>query len=128
MVMQDHDSVLTASKTNDDACATAVLQDEMAHAGYRTLLVAQRELSREEYEQWEAAYSAAQVGRPGRSRLDLCITYTDPCAPTSCYLCCWRQQCAVSERAGNAPTAVLLVWGIADMGLSCCCCCVGVHG
>jgi hypothetical protein len=36
-------------------------QDEMAHAGYRTLLVGQRELSREEYEQWEAAYSAAQV-------------------------------------------------------------------
>uniref|UniRef100_A0A383WKY7 Phospholipid-transporting ATPase n=1 Tax=Tetradesmus obliquus TaxID=3088 RepID=A0A383WKY7_TETOB len=40
--------------------------DEMAHAGYRTLLVAQRELSREEYEQWEADYSAAQVSMVDR--------------------------------------------------------------
>lgn len=64
-----------------------LLQDEMAHAGYRTLLVAQRELSREEYEQWEADYSAAQVGRRGHRnaawRQKHCMMDSEPCA-TAC--------------------------------------------
>jgi hypothetical protein len=68
-----------------------LLQDEMAHAGYRTLLVGQRELSREEYEQWEAAYSAAQVGRLGCSWLHCCMA--------SAHLVFWLD--------GNLPSTVL---------------------
>lgn len=33
----------------------------MARGGYRTLLVADRELGREEYDQWQEAYSTASV-------------------------------------------------------------------
>lgn len=33
----------------------------MARGGYRTLLISDRELRREEYDKWQEAYSAASV-------------------------------------------------------------------
>jgi hypothetical protein len=70
-----------------------LLQDEMAHAGYRTLLVGQRELSRQEYEQWEAAYSAAQVrsGTLHTSQLEGQLLAGCAAWRTAIW---WRQQCS----------------------------------
>lgn len=40
-------------------------QDEMARGGYRTLMIADKELSLDEYEQWQADFAAASVSRFG---------------------------------------------------------------
>jgi len=44
-------------------CAHVLLfaQDDMARGGYRTLLISDRDLRREEYDKWQEAYSAASV-------------------------------------------------------------------
>ncbi|KAF8063036.1 ATP8B4 [Scenedesmus sp. PABB004] len=62
------DSMILARLAPGEPGVEAVKEhlDEMACAGYRTLLVGQRELSRAEYEAWEAAYSAAQVAMVDR--------------------------------------------------------------
>lgn len=36
----------------------------MARGGYRTLLISDRELGRDEYEKWQVAYLAASVSHP----------------------------------------------------------------
>jgi hypothetical protein len=38
------------------------MQDEMAHNGYRTLTIAQRDLTVPEFTDWQARYEDAQVG------------------------------------------------------------------
>jgi chemotaxis receptor (MCP) glutamine deamidase CheD len=43
------------------SCVTFCLQDEMACGGYRTLMIADKELSMDEYEDWQAAFAAASV-------------------------------------------------------------------
>lgn len=53
----------------------------MASAGYRTLLVAQRELTHAEYEAWEEAYSQAQVRV---SRTVVCARIASPCIARAC--------------------------------------------
>lgn len=63
------------------AAACAHHQDEMASAGYRTLLVAQRELTHAEYEAWEEAYSQAQVRV---SRTVVCARIASPCIARAC--------------------------------------------
>lgn len=40
-------------------------QDEMARGGYRTLMIADKEMSLDEYEEWQADYAAASVSRFG---------------------------------------------------------------
>ena len=37
------------------------MQDEMAHNGYRTLTIAQRDVGFDEFEAWQVGYDAAQV-------------------------------------------------------------------
>lgn len=37
------------------------MQDEMARGGYRTLLIAEREISTQEYDTWQKAYANATV-------------------------------------------------------------------
>ena len=43
----------------------AVVQDEMARGGYRTLLIADRELAVAEYDEWQTAYADASVRAQG---------------------------------------------------------------
>lgn len=38
-----------------------LLQEEMARGGFRTLVIAERELSVPEYEQWQERYAKASV-------------------------------------------------------------------
>lgn len=62
------DSIILARLANNEHGVTKAEEhlDEMACGGYRTLMIADKELSMDEYEDWQAAFAAASVSLDDR--------------------------------------------------------------